>query len=117
MPSVNFAAVRAAISVPRALGIIGWRAVSWGSDHHRGPCPIHGSASRSRSMSVCSRVWYCHKCKIGGDVLDLWARLTGVWDWPCVAVDLCRRAGVQVPYQRFRRARAKRARRQQEEAQ
>lgn len=116
MPSVDLRALKAAVSVPRALSLLGWKAKCWNSTRHRGPCVIHASRPGSRIMSVTHSHWYCHKCKVGGDVLDLWMRVRGIYEIVALAVDLCAQAGLDVPYQRFRRPRQPRQPRIREEA-
>ncbi len=98
MPLIDYPDLKCLISVPHALGLLGWKAVEVHGNRCRGPCPIHGSTSpASRSFSVTTTEWYCHKCKKGGDVLLLWAGVKGLSLYPA-ALDLCRAAGVEVPY-------------------
>lgn len=48
----------------------------------RGPCPVHGSSSiKSRTLSYTEREWYCWKCRIGGDVIRLFARIHRLTDY------------------------------------
>jgi CHC2 zinc finger len=97
MPLLDFEAIKCRITVPHALGLIGWRYREARGDNYRGPCPIHGRPGQpDRSFSVTSTEWYCHKCRKGGDVLLLWAAIhhAGLYT---AAVDLCRAAGMEAP--------------------
>jgi hypothetical protein len=42
-----------------------------------GPCPLHDDRSPSFSIFDDGQRWRCHTCNIGGDALDLMARLEG----------------------------------------
>jgi DNA primase len=69
-------------------------------DQLRGACLVHDSQSpRSRSFSVnLQRGRYqCFRCGSRGNALELWA---AVHQLPlhAAAVDLCRRAGVDIPW-------------------
>jgi DNA primase len=47
-------------------------------DSWRGRCPFHqssGRASRSLAVSCSRRKFYCHNCKVHGDLIDLWAHV------------------------------------------
>jgi len=73
---IDFAKVKEQLTCKRVLMSEGWQAVSEFRDTVRGPCPLHRSRSkRSRSMALTGPVWYCHYCKRGGDVIDLWAEM------------------------------------------
>lgn len=94
MAGINFAAVKELVPLSVGLDLVGYDGGS------RGPCPVHGSTSEhSRTFSVDhdSGVWYCHKCKAGGSVLDLVARCNGVTIFEA-ARQLCEAAAVEVPW-------------------
>jgi hypothetical protein len=40
---------------------------------HRIPCPFHGG--HNRNLAVTDRVWYCHVCHAGGDMIEFVRRL------------------------------------------
>ena len=42
MPSLDFQAVRAAVSISQVLEIVGFVAGEQSGDQVRGPCPVHG---------------------------------------------------------------------------
>lgn len=110
MASVDFLEIKAAIPLSWALAALGWRGHSCWGDNRRGPCLVNGCTNRKRQpMWACNDKWYCHKCRIGGDVLDLWSRVHGL---PLMAAcyDLCGAFGMEVPYipRRARRPRPSR---------
>lgn len=99
MPGIDFKAIRNTISIADVLDKIGWRGRTCYSGETRGPCPIHGQRSaRSRSFAVDLKrsVWFCHGCKRGGDVIDLWAALHGLATYEA-ALQLCESFMVHVP--------------------
>lgn len=76
MAFLDIPAIKTEATLARLLDKIGWRPTSSVAGERRGPCPIHASNSpRSRSFAVKGEAWYCHKCKTGGDVIDLWRAL------------------------------------------
>jgi hypothetical protein len=76
---IDFADLRDQVTCHRVLASEGWVATSDRSSTVRGPCPLHRSRShRSRSLALTGPHWYCHYCKRGGDVIDLWAELHGL---------------------------------------
>jgi DNA primase len=116
MPFIEYSTLKSLISVPRALGLLGWRASEVTGNRYRGPCPIHGSTSpASRSFSVTTTEWYCHKCKKGGDVILLWQWVHRLEVYPA-ALHLCHAAGVDPPFHQPAAAATARPRRNREEA-
>jgi DNA primase len=100
MPGIDFARLRAEITMEQVLARLGFEPVACWGDQLRGPCPVHGSSSpRSRTFSVNqrSRRYYCHKCRSHGNALELWA---AVHDLPIyeAALDLCRALGHPIPW-------------------
>ena len=100
MPGVNFPAVQSLVPMAKVLELIGFVATGVRGDQLHGPCPIHRSKSpRSRSFSVhrTKGVCKCHRCGFSGNQIQLWAELHGKTVYEA-AVDLCRQAGVEVPW-------------------
>jgi putative transposase len=99
-PSIDFAAVRALITLAEVLGLLRFVPNSTRGTQQRGACPVHGShnAARSRcfSANLTDNIWHCFKCGTGGNGLDLWVAATGqnIYD---AAVDLCQRLGRPLP--------------------
>ena len=100
MPGVDFTAVRARVSMRTVLELLRFEPASARGDQLRGACLVHDSQSpRSRSFSVNLRLgrYQCFRCGSHGNALELWA---AVHQLPlhAAAVDLCRRAGVDIPW-------------------
>jgi putative transposase len=98
-PAIDFAAVRAAITIAQVLALLGFVPQS---DHHgqqRGACPFHGSNRRTArcfSVSTPAQSFHCFKCNRSGNALDLWtqANKLSIYD---AALDLCQRLNIPVP--------------------
>jgi len=100
MPGIDFAKLRAEITMEQVLDRLGFEPVARWADQLRGPCPVHGSSrprSRTFSVNVRTRRYYCHKCHSRGNQLELWA---AVHDLPIyeAALDLCRALGRDIPW-------------------
>jgi putative transposase len=98
-PAIDFAAVRAALSLATVLQLLGFRPRSTQGAHQRGPCPIHGSTSgtsRCFSANLATNVFQCFKCGTSGNALDLWIHATKQSPYDA-ALDLCQRLNIPVP--------------------
>jgi putative transposase len=99
-PSIDFAAVRAAITLTEVLALLRFSPNSSRNGQQRGPCPVHGSKhpgrSRCFSANLADNICHCFKCGFSGNALDLWAAVTGQ-DIYHAAVDLCQRLGRPLP--------------------
>ena len=100
MPGIDFNTLRQEISMEQVLELIQFVPTSRLGDQWRGPCPVHQSTSlgsRSLSVNLASKRYYCHKCQSKGNQLELWAQITQlpIYD---AAVDLCRTLGRPVPW-------------------
>jgi len=98
-PAIDFAVVRASVSMSAVLQLLGFRSRSSHGAQQRGSCPLHGSTSgtsRCFSVNLEKHTFHCFKCGRTGNALDLWAHATGqtVYD---AARDLCQRLHVAVP--------------------
>ncbi|MCI0464548.1 MAG: CHC2 zinc finger domain-containing protein [Gemmataceae bacterium] len=99
-PPIDFSALKREVRIDQVLHLLGWQFHRIKGPQARGPCPIHHSHSpKSTPFAVHygRQRWYCHICKDGGDVVDLWAKAHGL-DLYAAAVDLCGALGVPVPY-------------------
>jgi putative transposase len=97
-PAIDFAAVRAAVTMTAVLGLLGLRINTRGAQH-RGPCPLHGSASgtsRCFSANLEQQVFHCFKCGRSGNALDLWAQAHQQYIYDA-AIDLCQRLNIPLP--------------------
>ncbi len=98
-PAIDFAAVKAAISIAQVLVLLGFTPRSDYAGQQRGACPLHGSTSgtaRCFSVNTNAHTFHCFKCNRSGNALDLWAianRLS-IYD---AAVDLCQRLNIPLP--------------------
>lgn len=100
MPGIDFQVVRAQISMPQVLDLVGFVAKRQSGRQLRGSCPVHGSNSpRSRTFSVNLRThrYRCFKCGSGGGQLELWAAVQRIPVYEA-AVDLCKRLGIEPPW-------------------
>jgi DNA primase len=100
MPGIDFARLRVEITMEQVLACLGFEPVACRGDQLRGPCPIHGSSrprSRSFSVSLRHRRYYCHKCQSHGNPLELWAAVHHLPIYEA-ALDLCRTLGHPVPW-------------------
>jgi putative transposase len=98
-PAIDFAAVRAALTIAAVLDLLGWQDRSAQGPQHRGPCPLHGSASgtaRCFSAHLDQNVFHCFKCGLSGNALDLWALAHRQTPYD-TALDLCQRLAIPVP--------------------
>lgn len=101
-PALDFAAVRAAITIAQVLALLNFEARSSFNGQQRGACPLHGSPGtkgkkpRCFSVNTVSQTFHCFQCGRSGNALDLWAQATGQVVYEA-AVDLCQRLGVALP--------------------
>jgi putative transposase len=98
-PAIDFAAVRAAISLAAVLTLLGFQPRSSRGTQQRGPCPLHGSrsaTSRCFSANLSDHMFHCFKCGRSGNALDLWAQAQRLPLYDA-ALDLCQRLNVPLP--------------------
>lgn len=104
MPSIDYAAVRATVTLTDVLQLIGFEPVERRGDQVRGPCLIHRSTSagsRSFSANLKRNAYRCFRCGSQGNQLDLWTAVSGL-DLHSATMLLCERLGREVPYFRPR---------------
>ncbi len=98
-PAIDFAAVRAAITMAAVLQLLGFQANSTRGAQQRGPCPLHGSTSgtsRVFSANLDDNLFRCFKCGCSGNALDLWMHATKQTPYDA-AIDLCDRLHIPLP--------------------
>jgi transposase InsO family protein len=98
-PAIDFAAVRAAITIAQVLTLLGFVPRSDHAGQQRGACPLHGSphgTARCFSVNTHHRTFHCFKCGRSGNALDLWAAANGLSIYD-TAVDLCQRLNIPLP--------------------
>jgi transposase InsO family protein len=98
-PALDFAAVRAAITIAQVLALLGFVPRSDHAGQQRGACPLHGSTggtARCFSINTNAHTFHCFKCGRSGNALDLWAAANrlSIYD---AALDLCQRLNIPVP--------------------
>jgi putative transposase len=98
-PAIDFAALRATITLAAVLQLLGFQPRSIRGAQQRGPCPLHGSTSATSqcfSAHLDKNVFHCFKCGRSGNALDLWAHANGqtLYD---AALDLCGRLTIPIP--------------------
>jgi hypothetical protein len=98
-PAIDFAAVRAVVTMTAVLQLLGFQANSTHGAQQRGPCPLHGSTSgtsRCFSANLDQNLFHCFKCCRSGNALDLWALATKQTPYDA-AIDLCDRFNIPLP--------------------
>jgi hypothetical protein len=98
-PAIDFAAVKAAVTLAAVLQLLGFQAASKRGAQQRGPCPLHGSStgtSRCFSANLEEHIFHCFKCGRSGNALDLWAQANRLTPYDA-AVDLCQRLHILLP--------------------
>jgi hypothetical protein len=98
MTGIDFGALRRLVGLEQVLQVVGFKAVARRGLSVRGPCPVHGSAPRSRSLAahLGRHCWQCFRCGAHGNALDLWLAVTRLPPYEG-ALALCARLGVAVP--------------------
>jgi DNA primase len=98
-PALDFAALRAAITIAQVLTLLGFSPRSDHAGQQRGACPLHGSTSgtaRCFSVNTHAHTFHCFKCGRSGNALDLRAaaQRLSIYD---AALDLCQRLNIPLP--------------------
>jgi putative transposase len=98
-PAIDFAAVRAAITIAQVLTLLGFMPRSDHAGQQRGSCPLHGSTAgtaRCFSVNTTAHTFHCFKCGRSGNALELWAAANrlSIYD---AAIDLCQRLHLTLP--------------------
>jgi hypothetical protein len=100
MPGIDFNRLRAEITMERVLWQLRFQPVDRSRYQLHGPCPVHRSTSphsRSFSVNLCTKRYYCHKCHSYGNQLELWAAVTRLSFYPAM-LDLCYALGHAIPW-------------------
>jgi putative transposase len=98
-PAIDFAAVRATVSIAAVLGLLGFQARTTHGAQQRGPCPLHGATSgtsRCFSVNLSDQIFHCFKCGRSGNALELWIHATRQTPYDA-AIDVCQRLNIPVP--------------------
>jgi len=82
MPLIDYRRARELVSIRDVLSLLCWRPNQIKARQSaRGPCPLHkggGGSSRIFAVNYVNNWWYCHKCKTGGNQLELYAAALGL---------------------------------------
>jgi hypothetical protein len=98
-PPIDFAAVRAAVTLAAVLQLLGFEPLSTHGAQQRGPCPLHRSSSgtsRCFSANLDLNAFRCFQCGRSGNALDLWTQAHSINTYDA-AVDLCARLNLTLP--------------------
>ena len=98
-PAIDFAALKAAITIAQVLALLGFTPRSDRNGQQRGPCPLHGSTRGTAScfsVNTLAHAFHCFKCNRSGNALDLWATANRLSPYDA-ALDLCQRLNIPVP--------------------
>lgn len=98
-PAIDFATIRAAITIAQVLALLGFVPRTDHAGQQRGACPLHGSGAgtaRCFSVNTKAHTFHCFKCGRCGNALELWAvaRRLSIYD---AALDLCQRLNIPLP--------------------
>jgi hypothetical protein len=98
-PAIDFAALRAAITIAQVLALLGFVPRSDYHGQQRGACPLHGAgrgSARCFSVNTNAHTFHCFKCGRSGNALELWAaaQRLSIYD---AALDLCQRLNIPLP--------------------
>ena len=100
MPGIDYRAARALLPLADVLALLGYTPATRVGSQLRGPCPLHGSQSRTSRVFAAHlgrNVYHCFRCGAGGNALDLWAAWTRQ-PLHAAVLDLCKRLGRPVPW-------------------
>jgi DNA primase len=100
MPGVDYRAVQSRVPMAQVLDWLEFVACGVRGEQLRGPCPVHRAQfprSRSFSVPLAREVCRCFRCGFAGNQIQLWAARKDMTVYEA-AVDLCRQAGVEVPW-------------------
>jgi hypothetical protein len=98
-PAIDFAAVKATITIAQVLALLGFVPRSDHAGQQRGACPLHGSTrgtARCFSVNTSAHTFHCFKCNRSGNALDLWAAANRLSIYNA-AIDLCQRLNIPLP--------------------
>jgi hypothetical protein len=97
MPGIDYAALRARISILDVLELLHFQPVGRSRYRVRGRCPLYCSPDpRAFVAYLDTDRYYCHRCLSSGNQLELWR---DTQDLPLfhASRDLCRRLNIPVP--------------------
>lgn len=98
MPAIDYARVREQVSLRQVLNLIHYQAHRWFAGRCYGPCPMACSTyPRCCSFEFSRNLWMCHRCKRGGNQLDLYAHWSDMGLFVATR-HLCDHLGIELPW-------------------
>jgi len=97
MRRLDYAAIRARLSIRDVLQLLDYEPTQRRGDQWRGPCPFCGPpspSSRCFSVNVKRNLFQCFRCQRRGNPLDLWTHFTGL-PLHAAALDLCQKLNIR----------------------
>ena len=100
MPALDYAALRREIPIHCILELIDFQLSSRRGTQWRGQCPLPGhpltnKCDASFCVNVQRNIYYCHRCKTGGNQLELWTAIVP-FEIHDAAVDLCQKLHIDI---------------------
>ena len=97
MPGIDYAALRARITMEEVLEQVGFRPQERRGSRVRGRCLFDGGGSpRDFVANLAVRRYHCFGCRRYGNHLELWARIQGQ-PFHEAALSLCQRLNIEPP--------------------
>ncbi len=98
MRRIDYALFRKRFHIGDVLIVAGWTFRLPLFEFTRGECPLYCcEKERCCVFNMRLSLWFCHKCKQGGNALDLWCRWRNCDLW-IGAHTLASVLGIEVPY-------------------
>jgi len=97
MPGIDYAALRARITMEEVLELVGFRPLERMGSRVRGRCLFDcGDSPRDFVANLAVRRYRCFGCRRDGNQLELWARIQGQ-PFHEAALNLCQRLNIEPP--------------------
>jgi len=97
MPGIDYAALRARITMEEVLELVSFRPLKRKGCRVRGRCPFGcGNSPRDFVANLAVRRYCCFGCGRHGSQLDLWASIQGLPLHPATR-DLCQQLNIDPP--------------------
>lgn len=111
-PFLDYAAIRARISIADVLALVNHQPLRIQAAQHRGRCPLHereppfASGSTCFSVNLQRNLFKCFACGAQGNQLDLWRLHTRLPLYQAT-LELCRRLEMTPPTKRIAEAKSR----------
>lgn len=98
MRRLDYAAIRAQLSIREVLQLIDYEPTQRQGDQWRGPCPFCSDPSQPSSgcfsVNVSRNLFQCFRCQRRGNPLDLWTEASGLTLY-AATLDLCQKLNIR----------------------